>query len=118
MEDIQKVERLKDVKALSRNLGIFANYIFDITPMEHSHPQGYRIIDSIRNRDFDRYVYGMYATERAPFIQPHAHSFKALDLLDSHSQAFYCSSLRRTPGESQRICHIGDQIDLQQDKNL
>ena len=81
--EIQKVERLTDVRALTHNLGIFANYVYDITPLEHSHPQGYRIIDSIRNRDFDRYIYGMYATERAPFIQPHAHSFRALDLLDS-----------------------------------
>ena len=70
------------MKTSSTNLGIFANYVYDITPLEKFHPQGYRIIDSIKDRDFDRYMYGMFATERAPFVKPHAHSFRSFDMLE------------------------------------
>ena len=45
------------------------------------HPAGMKLIDGIQNRDLDRYLYGMYRTERDPKIPPNNHSFKALTLV-------------------------------------
>lgn len=80
---VQRVKNVSEVKTLSANLGVFANYVYDLTPLETYHPLGFRIIESIKNREFDRYIYGMYSTERAPLIVPHSHSLKAFDLLDN-----------------------------------
>ena len=60
---------------------MFANYIFDLSALQKFHPCGYRIIESIKYRDFDRYLYGMYRTERDPKVPTNKHSFKALTLV-------------------------------------
>lgn len=62
---------------------VFANYVFNAEPMLYHHPCGYRIIDSVKGMEIDRYMYGMYAADRFPFIPANSHGFKSLGLLDA-----------------------------------
>ena len=62
-------------------VGVFANYIYDLNSMLKFHPAGYRIIEGVKYRDFDRYLYGMYRTEREPKVPAHLHTHKALTLV-------------------------------------
>jgi hypothetical protein len=62
-------------------LGVFANYVYDMSPLLHSHPNGYRIINSVKGMDLDRFIYGMYPAERFPAIPANSHSWKAFDLV-------------------------------------
>jgi hypothetical protein len=45
------------------------------------HPAGYEVVDSVKNRDIDRYIYGMYSSEALPEIPKHSHSSKFISLL-------------------------------------
>ena len=60
---------------------MFANYIYGISKLQRFHPCGYKIIENIKYRDFDRYLYGMYRTERDPIVPTNKHSLNVLDLL-------------------------------------
>jgi hypothetical protein len=64
-------------------VGIFANYVYDLSPLLLHHPNGYRIIESIKGMDLDRFLYGMYPSDRFPRIPANSHSWKSLDLLGS-----------------------------------
>lgn len=41
---------------------IYANRIYDIELLRRFHPGGYQIINSVKNKEIDRYVYGMYSS--------------------------------------------------------
>jgi hypothetical protein len=60
---------------------MFANYIYELWPIKKWHPAGYQIIESVKNKEIDRYVYGMYASEDLPEINLHSHTFRSLELL-------------------------------------
>lgn len=45
------------------------------------HPIGHKIIESVRDREVDRYMYGMYRSEREPQIPTNNHGHKAFSLL-------------------------------------
>ena len=62
---------------------VFANYVFSVDPLLHHHPCGYRIIDSVKGMEMDRFMYGMYPPERFPLIPTNSHGFKSLSLLDN-----------------------------------
>jgi hypothetical protein len=47
------------------------------------HPVGMQVIRSVVNRDIDRYLYGMYSSEKLPEIPEHSHSFRSLRLLNA-----------------------------------
>lgn len=49
--------------------------------MKLTHPIGYQILDIVKNRDIDRFIYGMYRAERLPSLPTNSHSFRSLDLL-------------------------------------
>jgi len=59
----------------------FANYVFSLEPLLRFHPIGYQIVNTIKGRDLDRYMYGMYTSERVPIVPTNSHTFKSLDLL-------------------------------------
>jgi hypothetical protein len=65
------------------NLVVFANYVYSIDPLLRNHPNGYRIIESVKGMDLDRFIYGMYPSERFPLVPPNSHSWKSLSLLGS-----------------------------------
>lgn len=78
---IQKLEDLpKDEEKL---LGIFANYVYNIEPLTRFHPLGFEIIETIRGREFDRFLFGSAPTERLSNITPNPHSLKSIELLGS-----------------------------------
>ena len=62
---------------------MFANYVFSVEPLLLHHPCGYRIIDSVKGMDMDRFIYGMYPSERFPLVPASSHGYKSLSLLDS-----------------------------------
>ena len=39
------------------------------------------MIEAVKNRDVDAFIYGMYATEVVPQVSAHSHSFRSLTLL-------------------------------------
>lgn len=41
-----------------------------------------QVIRSVVNRDVDRYLYGMYSSEKHPELGAHSHSFRSLKLLE------------------------------------
>lgn len=41
------------------------------------------MIESVKNKEIDRYIYGMYSSEAMPEIPKHSHSSKFFALLDT-----------------------------------
>lgn len=50
--------------------------------LNRDHPVGYQVIKTVRGRSVDRFLYGMYTSEKTPKLPIHSHSFKSLALLD------------------------------------
>ena len=65
----------------SKDYCMFANYIYELSPLKKWHPAGYQIIESVKNKEIDRYIYGIFASEDLPEVQLHSHTFKSLELL-------------------------------------
>lgn len=60
---------------------IFADHVYNTEKFRHLHPGGKYIIDSLKGREIDRFIYGMYAPETLPNFSPFEHSqqiFKAI----------------------------------------
>lgn len=57
---------INDVKKFTENYVIFANYVYDARNFEKYHPGGYRVIELVRGREVDRFIYGMYSVELFP----------------------------------------------------
>jgi hypothetical protein len=60
---------------------IFANYVYELQPLSHLHPVGYQVLKTVRGRSVDRFLYGMYTSEKTPSLPIHSHSLKSLALL-------------------------------------
>ncbi len=45
----------------SKDYVVFANYVYDTEELKLYHPAGYQIIAAVRNKEIDRYIYGMFA---------------------------------------------------------
>ena len=45
---------------------IFADYVYNITPLTTLHPAGYQIIQETEGREIDRFIYGMYRADNLP----------------------------------------------------
>lgn len=52
-----------------------------MAPMKLNHPAGYQILNLVRNREIDRFIYGMYRAEKLPLLPASSHSKKSLALL-------------------------------------
>ena len=48
----------------SNNYFVFADYVYSLSEILHSHPGGFQIIDGIRGREVDRFLYGGEPLER------------------------------------------------------
>lgn len=46
------------------------------------HPAGIEVIKSIKSKEVDRYVYGMYASEFLPEIEKYSHLASSFSLLN------------------------------------
>ncbi len=64
-EKCQEVKSLKQLET-GKEYIIFNNHVFDIAALGSFHPIGMQVIRSVVNRDVDRYLYGMYSSEKHP----------------------------------------------------
>ena len=80
-EKCQEIKSLKQLEA-GKEYIIFNNHVFDLAALGSWHPVGLQVIRSVVNRDVDRYLYGMYSSEKLPEIPEHSHSFRSLKLLN------------------------------------
>jgi cytochrome b involved in lipid metabolism len=55
---------MKEKSVDQNNYIIFSNYVYDVSPLRYFHPCGYQIIEATKGKEIDRYVYGMYASEK------------------------------------------------------
>jgi hypothetical protein len=62
---IKEVRSLKELDA-SKDYVVLANYVYDTAPLKTNHPAGYQIINAVKNREVDRYIYGSCAAEELP----------------------------------------------------
>lgn len=69
----------KDLRIYSENYFIFANYVYGLSKILASHPGGWGIIEKIRTREVDRFLYGVDPIEfyDVPRI---SHSFNSINL--------------------------------------
>lgn len=111
LRSVRSINDLSDTWAKA----MFANYIYNIDPLQHHHPNGYQIVQKINGRELDRFLFGMYENENYPLIPPNSHGFKSLSLLDNpiahinipplysgHSQNYDEVSLLQTSTVSQK----------------
>jgi len=50
--------------------------------LSRDHPIGYQVIKTVKGRSVDRFLYGMYTSEKTPSLPNHSHSLRSLALLD------------------------------------
>lgn len=65
IEGCLSVKSPKEVSSGRQHI-IFNNYVYDIDALGSFHPAGMEVIRSVVNRDVDRYLYGMYSSEKHP----------------------------------------------------
>lgn len=61
---------------------VFANYIYDTDPLKINHPAGYQIVEVVRNKEVDRYIYGSEVAAELPEVSMWSHSYKSFTLMD------------------------------------
>lgn len=55
--------------------------MYNLEGLKVNHPVGYQVVNSVKNKEMDRYLYGMYTSETSPGLPLNSHSFKSMDLL-------------------------------------
>ena len=78
------IPSVKSVKELdqSRPYVIFANNIYDAGPLRYNHPAGYQIVEVLKNKEVDRYIYGSCVADELPDVRMWSHSYKSFTLMD------------------------------------
>lgn len=75
----RQIKSHKDLGVYSENYFIFANYVYSISNVIGSHPGGWNIIEAVRGREVDRFLYGVDPIEK--FDVPRvSHSFNSINL--------------------------------------
>lgn len=57
-----EIGRISEVEKLTENYVIFGNYVYDARELEKNHPGGFKVIEDVKGREVDRFLYGMYST--------------------------------------------------------
>lgn len=60
----------------------FKNYIYDLSSLRTWHPAGFQILESVKNGDVEKYLYGVYAAEKIAGINKHTHSNHSINLFE------------------------------------
>lgn len=63
-----------------KNYFIFADKVYDIDKVITSHPGGYELINNIRGREVDRFLYGSEPLETVDFKKLHSHTSNSIKL--------------------------------------
>ena len=53
------MKKKSDLKIYSSNYCVFSDYVYSLDEVYNTHPGGYQIIANIREREIDRFIYGM-----------------------------------------------------------
>ena len=55
---------IRSVKSLDPNIPYvtFSNLVYNAEPLKMFHPAGYQVVESVKNREVDRYIYGSAAS--------------------------------------------------------
>lgn len=56
----EPLRSIKSVRELDtdRSYVVFANYVYDVAPLRRHHPAGFQVIETVKNKEVDRYIYG------------------------------------------------------------
>ena len=56
----KQIPGVKSLKELDqeKTYVVFANNVYDIQPLRYNHPAGYQIVEVLKNKEVDRYIYG------------------------------------------------------------
>mgnify|MGYP000395063807 CR=1 FL=1 len=76
-----EVATITEIKKVTTNYVIFNDYVYDARNLEKQHPGGYKVIELVRGREVDRFIYGMYSAELYPELAPYSHSMYSLELV-------------------------------------
>ena len=60
---------------------VFNNYVYRGETLKNNHPGGSKVINTITNREVDRFIYGAYTADELPETPRRAHSYKSISLL-------------------------------------
>lgn len=61
-QSIRKISSMHEMSSEGDFIS-FANYVYDLSTMNIFHPAGLEVIKSVKSKEVDRYIYGMYASE-------------------------------------------------------
>ena len=56
---LRPIKSLKNLNIYSDNYFIFANYVYSLSSILSDHPGGWQIIEAVRTREVDRFIYGV-----------------------------------------------------------
>lgn len=56
---LKQIKSSKDLELFHGDYFIFADYVYRLSPLLTSHPGGFRIINKVRGREVDRFLYGI-----------------------------------------------------------
>jgi hypothetical protein len=81
---VKPIKSLQELTALNptKDYAILDNKVYDLSPLRNWHPAGYQIIESLRNNEFDKFIYGIYGPYLDPSISRYSHSENIMNLLD------------------------------------
>ena len=75
---------IQSIKELDhdRDYVVFANYVYDVAPLRRHHPAGFQIIQAVRNKEVDRYIYGSCSADELAEVPLHSHSAQSFALMN------------------------------------
>lgn len=79
------MQAIKSIKELDpeKSYVVFANFVYDAEPLKYHHPAGYQIVDMVKNRDVDRFIYGTEVAAELPEVPQWSHTYKSFTLMDA-----------------------------------
>ena len=68
------IGNIEEIRKHTEDFLIFADYVYDARGFEKEHPGGFKVIELVKGREVDRFIYGMYSVELYPELAPISHS--------------------------------------------
>ena len=79
-QELRLIRSEKDLKIYSQNYFIFADYVYSVDNVLGNHPGGWQIIEGIKGREVDRFIYGMEPLEKYDNVTRISHTAKSMVL--------------------------------------
>jgi hypothetical protein len=78
-----EIGSIEEINKVTDNYFIFSNYVYDAKGLTEEHPGGHKVIELMKGREVDRFIYGMYAPELYPDLPVWSHSALSMQLAGS-----------------------------------